>query len=235
MFEDFATSKSQQQTRKRLRRSLAIAFVVYASGGAALVSATNKARELVKEQLTQVAFAPPEVKPEPKPEAPPPPTEKVKPKSARAGVVKRAALKPPDQMPTEKPVESDAPLAAEGETGPADGVLGVAGGTGKDSASAAPPPPAPPPKVIAPKELPGNAQPPYPKRAQRDGIEGEVLVSFDVLEDGSVANPKIVKGPEEFHEAVLKVALTWRYRPATLAGKPVRQRHTRLVAFRLED
>lgn len=237
MFEDFASSASQQQTNKRLRRSLGIAVALYGVAGVALVSASNTAREIVKEHLTQVQFAPPpEVKPEPPP-PPPPPVQDVKPKSARAGVSKRAALKPPDQMPTDKPAESDAPLAEPTESGPQDGVLGEVGGTGKDSVTtaAAPPPPAPAPKLISAKELPGNQQPPYPKRAQRDEVEGDVLVAFDVLEDGRVVNPQIVKGPEEFHEAVLKIALTWRFQPAMLGGKPVKQRRTKLVSFRLKD
>jgi protein TonB len=235
MFEDFATSQSQQQTQKRLRRSFALAIVVYGSAGAALVSASNTARKLIKEELTQVQFAQPEVKPEPKPEPPPPPVEAPKPKSARAGVSQRKALKPPDEMPTAKPTESEGPLVEPTESGSQDGVLGVAGGTGKDSVNAQPAPPPPPPKLIPAKEAPGNKQPPYPKRAQRDEIEGEVLVAFDVLEDGRVVNPKIVKGPAEFHEAVLQIALTWRYQPAMLGGKPVKSRSSKLVVFRLED
>lgn len=237
MFEDFDSSQSQKQTQKRLRRSFAIAIFVYGSAGAALVSASNTARKIIKEELTQVTFATPEPKPEPKPEPPPPPVEAPKPKSARAGTPRKAALKPPDTMPDAKPTESDAPLAEPVESGPMDGVIGVAGGTGKDSvdAKAAPPPPAPPPKVIPPKEVAGNRQPPYPKRAQRDEVEGEVLVAFDVLENGSVANPKIVRGPEEFHEVVLQIALTWRYQPATQGGKPVKHRHSKLVVFKLED
>jgi periplasmic protein TonB len=236
MFEDFADSSQQKQTNKRLRRSLAIAATLYGCAGVALVSASNTARQLVQEHLTQIEFAPrQEAKPEPPP-PPPPPVEAVKPKSARAGVSKRAALKPPDHMPTDKPAESDAPLADPGETGPQDGVLGEVGGTGKDSVSSAPPPaPVAPPKLIAAKELPGNEQPPYPKRAQRDEIEGDVLVAFDVLEDGRVANPQIVKGPADFHEVVLKIALSWRFQPATLGGKPVKSRKTKLVSFRLED
>jgi protein TonB len=234
MFEDFSATNNPQ-TKQRMRRSLAVAIALYGSAGVALVSASSKARQIVKEQLTQVQFAPPpEVKPEPPP--PPPPAEAAKPKSARAGVSKRAAIKPPDHMPTDKPAESDAPLVDPGDTGPRDGVLGEVGGTGKDSVSSAPPPPpAPAPKLIAAKELPGNEQPPYPKRAQRDEIEGDVLVAFDVLEDGRVVNPQIVKGPAEFHEAVLKIALTWRFQPATLGGKPVKSRRTKLVSFRLED
>ena len=238
MFEDFADSSQQKQSKKRLRRSLGIAVALYGGLGVALVSASSAARQIVKEQLTQVQFAPP---PEAKPEPPPPPApdvETLKPKSARAGVSKRAALKPPDHMPTDKPVESDAPLAEATESGPRDGVLGEVGGTGKDSVTtAAPPPPtpAPAPKLIAAKELDGNQQPPYPKRAQRDEIEGDVLVAFDVLEDGRVVNPQIVKGPADFHEVVLKIALTWRFQPATLGGKPVKSRRTKLVSFRLKD
>jgi protein TonB len=233
MFDDFVTSPGERQTNRRIRRSLAIALVLYGSVGVALVSASNTARQLVKEHLTQVQFvAPPAAKPEPPP--PPPPVESPKPKSARAGVAKRAPLKPPDELPTEKPAESDAPLAEATDVGPQEGVLGVAGGTGSDSVSSAPPPP-PPPKLISAKELPGNQQPAYPKRAERDGIEGDVSVAFDVLENGHVANPQIVKGPPDFHDVVLKVALTWRFQPATLGGKPVKQRRTKLVSFRLED
>jgi protein TonB len=226
MFEDFAISPGQHGTEQRFRRSFAIAFAVYATAGAALVSASNTARTLIKENLVQVAFTPPpEVKPEP-----PPPAEAPKPKSARAGVSQRKALKPPDQMPDKKPPESNAALAEPTQEGPQDGVLGVVGGTGNDSVNAQPAP-----QIVPAKELPGNRQPPYPKRAERDGIEGEVVVAFDVLEDGRVANPKIIKGPADFHEVVLQIAVTWRYRPATLAGKPTKYRGSKRVVFRLEE
>ena len=235
MFEDFETSQTQKQMQKRYRRSFAIAVFIYGSAGAALVSASNTARKIIQEELTQVTFAKPEAKPEPPPPPPPPPEEAPKPKSARNGTP-RKSIKPPDKMPDAKPTESDAPLAEPVETGPTDGVIGVAGGTGKDAVNAkeAPPPP-PPPKLVQPKELAGNRQPPYPKRAQRDEVEGSVVVAFDVLENGTVANPKIVKGPEEFHEVVLQIALTWRYQPAMLGGKPVKHRTTKTVVFRLED
>ena len=225
MFEDFAISSGHGHTQQRFRRSFAIAFAVYGTAAAALVTASNTARTLIKDNLVQVAFTPPpEVKPEP-----PPPVEAPKPKSARAGVSQRKTLKPPDVVPDKKPPESNAPLAAVTQEGPQDGVLGVKGGTGTGSVNS------PPPQVVPAKELSGNRQPEYPKRAHRDGVEGEVVVAFDVLEDGRVANPKIVKGPAEFHEVVLQIAVTWRYRPATLAGKPVKHRATKLVRFQLED
>ena len=197
---------------------MAVALVVYVGGGLLLISATNKARQFVKENLTQVAFAPP---PPPKPEIAPQAAPKPKPRAK----AKRAELKPPDQVPLQKPKESDQPLVQAGPAGPVEGFLdGVVGGTGTDSA-----------QLVPPKDLPGNRLPPYPKSAWARQVEGKVVISFDVRVDGTVANPRIVRGPEEFHAALLKAVLGWRFRPATLGGKPVEHRHTKTVTFRLED
>jgi protein TonB len=222
MFDDFSPDSSREQTRKRLGGSVAVALLVYGGGGLLLVSATDKVRELVKENLTQVAFAP---APAPEPEVAPPPEQAAPKPRAKA---KRAALKPPDQMPLQKPKESDKPLAASGPAGPVDGFLdGVEDCTGTA--------PAPVEKLIPSKDLPGNQFPPYPKSAHRRGVAGTVIVAFDVLPDGKVANPKIVQGPEEFHETVLKTALSWRFQPATLGGKPVLHHRTKTIKFNLED
>jgi TonB family protein len=221
MFDDFSPDASQQQTRKRMGSSAALAMVVYVGGGLLLVSATNKARELVKDSLTQVAFAPP---PPPEPEPAPPPEQAAKPRAK----AKRAELKTPDKVPLQKLKESDKPLVAAGQTGPVDGFLdGVEGGTGNA--------PKPVEKLIPSKDLPGNQFPPYPRNAQKRGIFGTVVVAFDVLPDGKVANPKIVEGPEELHETVLKTALSWRFQPATQGGKPVLHRRTKTIKFNLED
>ncbi len=89
--------------------------------------------------------------------------------------------------------------------------------------------------LIPSKDLPGNRFPAYPKSAHRHGLAGTVVVAFDVLPDGTVANPKIVEGPQEFHETVLKTVLTWRFQPATLGGKPVGHRRTKTIKFNLEE
>lgn len=233
MFDDFSKTKDRA-SNKRMRRSLAAAAVVYGSSFGVVVAATATARHVVEEELTQVAFAPP-----PEPEPPPPPEPEApapKPQVSHRPKARRPELAPPKEISNEKPKESDAPLAeATGEPGPVDGFLdGVEGGTGT---APAPPPPPPPPKP-EPLTLPvviKDDQPKYPKGALRKGIEGSVVVAFDVLENGSVANPKIISGPEELHEAVLETALTWRYKPAKLGGKPVRHRMTKRVTFRLED
>ena len=233
MFDDFSKEETSADSRKRLRGSILGAALVYTVAGAALVAATATARKVVEEEMTQVEFAPPpEPEPEPPPvEAAPPP----KPATSPRPKMKRATIKPPDEVPLDKPKESDAELAAAGDTGPVDGFLdGVEGGTG--SGKVAPPPPPPPPKpekVTLPQEL-DVPQPKYPKAAERKGIEGVVVVAFDVLEDGRCVNPKIVSGPEEFHDAVLKAVASWRYRPAMQGGKKIRHRAQKRVKFTLE-
>jgi len=231
MFDDFSKDETTADARKRLRGSIAGAALVYVVGFSALVAATATAKKVVEEELTQVEFAPP---PEPEPE--PPPVEAAPPpKTALRPKVKRAALQPPDEVPLEKPKESDEKLAEAEASGPVDGFLdGVEGGTGTGRVAPAPPPP--PPKaagpIVAPQEL-DNPQPKYPKAAERKGIEGVVVVSFEVLENGSCVSPKIVSGPADFHEAVLKAVATWHYRPATQDGKKIRRRTTKRVVFQL--
>lgn len=233
MFDDFCISSvSKQQQRKRFGSSMAAAVVIYGTSSAAIVGATATVREVVEEKETQIEFAPPPPEPEPPPpvEAPPPKPASPRPK------VKRATLKPPDEIPLEKPKESDGPLTEAGDTGPQDGFLdGVEGGTG--TARPAPPPPPPKPeKLVAPVNVFGqDRKPNYPKSAQRKGIEGVVVVTFEVLENGRTGNARIVSGPPEFHETALKFVATWRFKPAHRGGTPVRVKMTKSIRFRLED
>lgn len=231
MFDDFSKT-TDRAAKKRMRRAATAAAVIYGGSFGALVAATATARHVVEEELMQIEFAPP---PEPEPEPPPPePAPEVKPHVSPRPKARRPELAPPKEISNEKPKESDAPLLEAGEAGPVDGFLdGVEGGTGTARAPDPPPPPKPEPLTV-PVEI-KSAQPKYPKGAERKGIEGAVVVAFDVLENGAVANPKIVSGPPEFHEAVLEAALTWRYRPAKRGDKPVRHRMTKRVVFKLED
>jgi len=212
---------------------MAAAIVLYGTSSAAIVGATATARHVAEEKETQIEFAPP-----PEPEPPPPPVEAAPPpKPSPRPKVKRATLKPPDEIPLEKPKESDEALAEAGEPGPQDGFLdGVEGGTG--TAAAPKPPPAPPKveKLIPPVGLSSNAEKPkYSASAKRKGIEGVVVCSFEVLENGKVSSPRIVSGPPELAETVLKFVLDWRFKPAHRGGKPVRYRLTKQFRFVLED
>ena len=62
----------------------------------------------------------------------------------------------------------------------------------------------------------------YPRRAQERGIEGGVLVEFDVDEGGKVINPKVKWSENKvFNSSALKSASSSIYKPALEKGKPV--------------
>ena len=120
MFDDFSQSASTSQSRKRLGGSIGAAALFVVGTSAFAVAATAATAAVQEEELTQVDFAPPPEPepPPPEPEAPPPePKPNLRPK------VKRAVLKPPDEVPLEKPKESDAELAEAKDSGPLDGSL----------------------------------------------------------------------------------------------------------------
>lgn len=230
MFDDFQPSALTDESRARFRNSIAAAFVLYGGSSAAIIMATATVQKIVEEKLTQVEFAKaPEPEPEPEPvqKAPPPST-------TPRPLAKRPTLTPPKTISDEKLKESNKALAAAGEGGPVDGFTdGRAGGTGTGKAVAPPPPP--PEPLVPPAATSAIARPRYPPAARRKGIEGAVVVMFEVLEDGRAINPQILSGPEELRDTVLKAVPTWRFRPAHRGAKMVRYRMKQAIVFRLED
>jgi TonB family protein len=235
MFDDFSTSAKDQHSRQRFRGSMAAAFVIYGSSSAAIVAATATVHQVVEEELTQVEFAAP---PEPPPPPPPPPPEVSHAPPSPRPKVKRPDLAPPDKISDEKIKESNKDLADSGDTGPVGGFLdGAVGGTGTAPAKAPPPPP--PPKnvpVIAAVGLASTEKPKFPAKVKRQGIEGTVVVQFDVLENGTLTNIRIISGPPELHETVLKTVAMWRFQPARRGGTAIRMNNMKKsIVFRLED
>lgn len=234
MLVDFRPSLTAYQSQKRFRGSLVVAIAIYGTFSAVVVAATRAIRKLPAEDLLQVPF----VRLQDVPPEPPPATKSLKTDghtSAKRAVTPRS----PKEVPSDKPKESDQPLASLAENGSPEGLPdGVEGGTG----TRLPPPPLRPPPplprvepLIPPVAFVGGDRPKYSASARRKGIEGIVVVGFDVLEDGSVANLRILSGPSELHESVLRAALLWRYKPAYRGGKAVRYHMTKSVVFRLED
>lgn len=227
MLDDFRKSSTATQSRQRFGTSFMMSLAICGAGSAAIVHATAGVHQKAEEKLEQVEFAPP---PEAAPPEVAPPPEPPKPKPAK---VKKQKLEVPKELSKEILKESDSALADAGDVGPVDGA-------GTAPAVEAPPPP--PPKKAGPVVKPVDSgsnrydRLKYPPAAQRKGIEGAVVVMFDVMENGTVANAHIVSGPAEFHETVLKAAATWRFTPAMQDGKPIRYKGmNKRVVFRLED
>ncbi|MET0343438.1 MAG: TonB family protein [Polyangiales bacterium] len=233
MFDEFRPSTQRREERRRFGGSMAIAAVVYGALALLIVGGSRAAVQKVEEDLVQVKFAAPPPPP-PAPEPPPPVAAQPAPTTPRPKA-RRKELRPPDEIPENKPKESDAPLAEGEPSGPTDGFTdGVEGGTG--TGSAPPPPPPPPPKpepLVQPVAAKDNAPPAMSASARRKGIFGVVVVSFLVLENGTTANAKIVSGPEELRENVLKAVASWRFEPAKRGGKPVRHALTKAIDFRI--
>lgn len=82
-----------------------------------------------------------------------------------------------------------------------------------------------------------KVEPTYPPRAIARGLEGYVVVAFDVMPDGTVANVSIVDSSSSlFHEAARKAALRFRYKARVIDGVPVTTSGIRnLFRFTMKD
>jgi TonB family protein len=76
----------------------------------------------------------------------------------------------------------------------------------------------------------------YPEMARRAGIEGRVIVQYVVDEDGTVLNPRIIRGiGGGTDEAVIEALQQIRFTPGLQRGRPVKVQMTQPVVFRLSN
>lgn len=113
------------------------------------------------------------------------------------------------------------------------------GPIGTSDFPAGPPKPLPkadPVRVAALMDPRSELQPPYPASEQREGSEGTVVVRLTIGADGRVkAVEKVSAASDSFWRATERHALRhWRFRPATLDGRPIESRKTVTVHFRMD-
>jgi protein TonB len=79
--------------------------------------------------------------------------------------------------------------------------------------------------------------PNYPDRAQRQGLEGDVLVEFDIDEGGNVVNARVISSTNSvFERAAIRAVSRWKYAPQIVNGQPVVRRNIRVtIEFRLDE
>lgn len=80
--------------------------------------------------------------------------------------------------------------------------------------------------------------PVYPNRALERGIEGFVLLEFDIDEVGRVIDPRVLDAEPEgvFERAALRAIERWRFQAKVEKGEPVIQRNEkRLLSFTLDE
>jgi periplasmic protein TonB len=68
--------------------------------------------------------------------------------------------------------------------------------------------------------------------AKNQHLEGDVRVDAVIDVDGRVTAPKAVSGPVPLQQAAVDALRQWKYRPATLNGKPVPMHLSVTIGFR---
>jgi TonB family protein len=112
------------------------------------------------------------------------------------------------------------------------GVLFAAGATAQPVAS-----PQAPDDIYIPAEAVTKTPPRYPASAYEHGREGWARVSFIISEQGQVIEPMIESSSSrDFDQTTLQAIKTWRYKPATLGGKPVEESMVQtMIRYKLRE
>lgn len=237
---------STASVQPRLGKYVIISLLVHVMGMATALSArkpapANRSTQTVAVTLVQ-APAPPLPQPEPEhPPTPPPPPPPIAraPRFDQPTVLPKPAEVPqPVALPvmaakdesqveaTNQAVVNEAPSAPppSGVEGGVPGGIpgGVVGGTGRTIL-----PPLPPPKPMridveyARKRRIAGGDPPYPRRAEADGIEGLVEVKIFIDPSGKVSQVVFLRGHPAFDDTVRKAIGGWRFSPHVVSGVAV--------------
>ncbi|QOL26433.1 TonB family protein [Thalassotalea sp. LPB0316] len=83
-----------------------------------------------------------------------------------------------------------------------------------------------------------RVNPSYPPKASRDGIEGWVVLGFDINEIGAVENIRVIDANPKrvFNQAAKQALRKWKYQAKTLDGKAVAQHNLSVqLDFKLDQ
>ncbi len=77
----------------------------------------------------------------------------------------------------------------------------------------------------------------YPAQASEEGVQGRVVVQFDISKTGSIENVKVVRGRHQAldKEAVRLVKAMPKWQPGRNNGQPVKVTYTLPVTFKLQN
>lgn len=144
----------------------------------------------------------------------------------------------PDSLPpTASETAPDGPdIPGDGTPGDPDGsTTGIPGGTGDGFGGQGVE------HGVDPLELTGDmvrplllvkVEPSYPQVARRAGLRGRVTLRAVVAEDGSVESVEVIASTNPlFSDAAVDAVRKWRYRPASMGGRPVRVTFSVVVDF----
>jgi protein TonB len=216
--------------QKRVRPgSAAVVILLHGAAIAALLLAAGP--EIVRRTFdpTRVRLIPVEPDPPPVPEQPPEP---------RVRQQQSVIDTPPplnDVRPPAGPTTSDPPRQPP-DLGSTIGREEVREPPGRPPADPPADPPRPAPVRVAAQMIAGDLQPPYPPSEQGLQREGSVVIRVTIGTNGRVIGTQQVRATSSaFYAATERHARArWRFRPATLDGRPVESQKAITVHFRLD-
>ncbi len=218
--EDFLTfAKEYEEDRKHLRWAFGLAIVFHLIFFAVklpeIIAETPEAEKKKVYVVQQVRFKPPPPKQQ---------QEIPKPKAKKVPI--------PDPTPDEpEPIRLEEEIEPDLEMPDSDILFGI--------------PEAPPPMepsgpirvggdVKAPVKI-THPSPQYTEIARKARIQGVVIVEAIIDKQGNVTNVKILKGlPMGLDQATVDAVKKWKFKPATLNGKPVAVIYNLTVNFQLQ-
>lgn len=84
-------------------------------------------------------------------------------------------------------------------------------------------------------EILHQVQPRYSELARRAGVQGAVIVEAVIDEQGQVTNVRVLRGlPMGLDRAAVEAIQQWRFKPATMNGRPVKIYYTLTVNFTIQ-
>lgn len=85
-------------------------------------------------------------------------------------------------------------------------------------------------------ELLHGSQPRYSEMARRARIQGTVILEAVIDQQGRVTDLRVLKGlPMGLDQSALDAVREWRFKPATLEGRPVKVFYTLTVNFQIQS
>jgi len=78
-----------------------------------------------------------------------------------------------------------------------------------------------------------DVQPHYPREAQKQGIQGDVLLQATIDTKGNITNLRTLQGDPILVAAAVDAVKKWRYRRYILNGEPVEVETTIKIQFHL--
>ena len=114
------------------------------------------------------------------------------------------------------PEVGDSVVIPDGPAGPAIGPMQISG------------------NVLAPVRI-YSPDPHYPEEARHARVQGVVILQTIINTDGNVTDVKVLKGlPSGLTESAVAAVSSWRFKPATLEGRPVAVYYLVTVSFSVQ-